>query len=202
VSRDKNKSTPENTFYEVSFISKPAVSPFGPYIPFPPVFRKGPEFRKFLLTKLINGERAAMHTPLFHNRIRTRKELLIDITEKCGLLSKKKSFISNVEESREVSIEKFLDARSSMISFPAQNIKVRIQRLNQKGEGNLIQLPNSKDELIQKAEKELNIQVAKLRMENNDNTEIKEIGTLKENDVILVTTAEEEENHFSFPSLS
>lgn len=31
---------------------------FGPTLPSPSIFRKGPEFKEFLLTKLINAENA------------------------------------------------------------------------------------------------------------------------------------------------
>src|SRR5690348_15194954 len=64
------------------------VDGLGPYLSCPATYKRGPELRKFLLTKLINGERAAMRTPQFHNRQRTRKDLLQDITQKCNTLSK------------------------------------------------------------------------------------------------------------------
>ncbi len=38
---------------------------FGPTLPSPAVFRKGPEFREFLLTKLINAETACYKAERF-----------------------------------------------------------------------------------------------------------------------------------------
>ena len=38
---------------------------FGPTLPSPSVFEKGPEFREFLLTKLINAEHACYKADRF-----------------------------------------------------------------------------------------------------------------------------------------
>ncbi|KAF0022813.1 hypothetical protein F2P81_024794 [Scophthalmus maximus] len=46
----------DNTTYKVSVTAREDVPPFGPPLPNPAVFKKGPEFREFLLTKLINAE--------------------------------------------------------------------------------------------------------------------------------------------------
>eukprot|EP01102_Stenamoeba_stenopodia_P007435 TRINITY_DN2080_c1_g2_i2.p1 TRINITY_DN2080_c1_g2~~TRINITY_DN2080_c1_g2_i2.p1 ORF type:complete len:388 (-),score=95.72 TRINITY_DN2080_c1_g2_i2:905-2068(-) len=48
-------------FYRVGVCSKDFPD-FGPALPDPPVFEKTPEFREFLLTKMVNGERAAYHS--------------------------------------------------------------------------------------------------------------------------------------------
>jgi len=70
------------TAYRIAFASKPGVHPFGPFLPQPAIFRKCNAFRDFLLTKLINSERAAMHAPDFKGLIRTRREYLSYISEK------------------------------------------------------------------------------------------------------------------------
>ncbi|KAM7413499.1 hypothetical protein PAMA_020741 [Pampus argenteus] len=55
----------ENTTYKVSVTAREDVPPFGPPLPNPAVFKKGPEFRDFLLTKLINAENACYKSDKF-----------------------------------------------------------------------------------------------------------------------------------------
>eukprot|EP01117_Protostelium_nocturnum_P017295 TRINITY_DN7021_c0_g3_i2.p1 TRINITY_DN7021_c0_g3~~TRINITY_DN7021_c0_g3_i2.p1 ORF type:complete len:869 (+),score=227.28 TRINITY_DN7021_c0_g3_i2:208-2814(+) len=74
-------STPEQTWYQIAFGSKPGVKAFGPFLPTPAIFQRSPEFRNFFMTKLINGERAAIHGPLFENRPRTRQVAMNDIIQ-------------------------------------------------------------------------------------------------------------------------
>ena len=70
---------------QVTIVAKDQVPNFGPYVPIPAVFKKvgrhevtcygwatkclflmqGPEFREFLLTKLINAELSACKAPEF-----------------------------------------------------------------------------------------------------------------------------------------
>jgi hypothetical protein len=67
--------------YRVAFASKLGVRPFGPFLSHPPIWQHGARFRDFLLTKLVNGERAAMFAPEFRGiALRTRGELLARIT--------------------------------------------------------------------------------------------------------------------------
>ncbi|POI18901.1 hypothetical protein CIB84_017355, partial [Bambusicola thoracicus] len=47
---------PQGPLYKVSVTARDDVPFFGPPLPDPAVFRKGPEFQEFLLTKLINAE--------------------------------------------------------------------------------------------------------------------------------------------------
>ncbi|CAG0899507.1 unnamed protein product [Cyprideis torosa] len=54
-----------NTRYKVSVTSRSDVPFFGPPLPSPAVFRKGPEFQEFLLTKIINAETAAYKAERF-----------------------------------------------------------------------------------------------------------------------------------------
>jgi hypothetical protein len=59
--------------YKIAVANKKGVQPYGPFIPQPNVFLKGSETRQFLLTKLINAERAALHAPSFKEKMaRTR----------------------------------------------------------------------------------------------------------------------------------
>ncbi|CAH3027853.1 unnamed protein product [Porites evermanni] len=80
-----------NTRYKVSVTAREDVPHFGPKLPNPAVFKKGPEFRKFLLTKLINAELAAYNSAKFTElRDRTRSSLLrglaSDLLEKNALI--------------------------------------------------------------------------------------------------------------------
>ncbi|NXR86533.1 RPGP2 protein, partial [Hypocryptadius cinnamomeus] len=55
----------DNTAYKVSVTAREDVPSFGPPLPSPPVFQKSPEFREFLLTKLINAENACCKSDKF-----------------------------------------------------------------------------------------------------------------------------------------
>nr|XP_055052724.1 rap1 GTPase-activating protein 2a isoform X2 [Misgurnus anguillicaudatus] len=67
----------DHTTYRVSVTAREDVPPFGPPLPNPPVFKKGPEFREFLLTKLINAENACCKSDKFAKlEERTRAALL------------------------------------------------------------------------------------------------------------------------------
>lgn len=71
----------ERRRYRVAFASKLGVRPFGPFLSSPAVWDHGSRFRDFLLTKLVNSERAAMFAPEFRGiALRTRGELLARIT--------------------------------------------------------------------------------------------------------------------------
>ncbi|XP_073790313.1 rap1 GTPase-activating protein 2b isoform X4 [Danio rerio] len=72
----ENSGTDEAT-YKVSVTAREDVPQFGPPLPNPPIFKKGPEFREFLLTKLINAELACYRSNRFAKlEERTRTELL------------------------------------------------------------------------------------------------------------------------------
>ncbi|TNM84753.1 hypothetical protein fugu_008931 [Takifugu bimaculatus] len=55
----------DSTSYKVSVTAREDVPLFGPPLPNPAVFRKGREFREFLLTKLINAELASYKSDRF-----------------------------------------------------------------------------------------------------------------------------------------
>ncbi|XP_016158849.1 PREDICTED: rap1 GTPase-activating protein 1 [Ficedula albicollis] len=68
---------PQGTLYKVSVTARDDVPFFGPPLPDPAVFRKGPEFQEFLLTKLINAEYACYRAEKFAKlEERTRAALL------------------------------------------------------------------------------------------------------------------------------
>jgi len=79
----ETQSTPEATYYRIGFASKYGVPPFGPIIPYPPIFKKDEQFKEFLLTKLINAECASLEAPSFGQKLRrTRTVLLNEIARK------------------------------------------------------------------------------------------------------------------------
>lgn len=51
--------------YKVSVTARDDVPFFGPTLPSPAVFKKGPDFKDFLLTKLINAENACYKAEKF-----------------------------------------------------------------------------------------------------------------------------------------
>lgn len=71
-----------NARYKVSVTARDDVPFFGPTLPNPAVFRKGVEFKEFLLTKLINAENACYKADKFAKlELRTRSSLLQNLVE-------------------------------------------------------------------------------------------------------------------------
>ncbi|KAK7880221.1 hypothetical protein WMY93_033104, partial [Mugilogobius chulae] len=64
--------------YKVSVTAREDVPEFGPALPRPPVFKQGPDFTEFLLTKLINAEKACYKSQRFE---RTRSALLVSLLD-------------------------------------------------------------------------------------------------------------------------
>jgi len=78
----KEVSESGKTMYRLATTSKTGVSVHKPPLPEPPVFEKGPFFRDFFFTKLINAERACYSAPGFSSAIeRTRADLMETIVE-------------------------------------------------------------------------------------------------------------------------
>ncbi|XP_042199548.1 rap1 GTPase-activating protein 1 isoform X8 [Callorhinchus milii] len=75
-------SCSDNTLYKVSVTARDDVPFFGPPLPDPAIFQKGPEFQEFLLTKLINAEYACYKAEKFAKlEERTRSALLETLYE-------------------------------------------------------------------------------------------------------------------------
>ncbi|XP_023697282.1 rap1 GTPase-activating protein 1-like isoform X7 [Paramormyrops kingsleyae] len=78
----------DNVLYKVSVTARDDVPFFGPALPDPAVFRKGPEFHEFLLTKLINAEYACYKAEKFAKlEERTRTALLETLYEEVHINS-------------------------------------------------------------------------------------------------------------------
>ncbi|CAM1314793.1 Uncharacterised protein g6651 [Pycnogonum litorale] len=68
------------TRYEISVVSRDEVGAYKPFLHHQSMFKKGPMFREWLLTKIINGERASYSAPKFARmQDRTRSQMLEDI---------------------------------------------------------------------------------------------------------------------------
>ncbi|XP_050298130.1 rap1 GTPase-activating protein 1 isoform X2 [Anthonomus grandis grandis] len=71
-----------NTRYKISVTARDDVPFFGPTLPTPAIFKHSPEFKEFLLTKLINAENACYKAEKFAKlELRTRTSLLQSLTD-------------------------------------------------------------------------------------------------------------------------
>uniref|UniRef100_A0A8C1LXV9 RAP1 GTPase activating protein n=1 Tax=Cyprinus carpio TaxID=7962 RepID=A0A8C1LXV9_CYPCA len=78
----------DNVLYKVSVTARDDVPFFGPPLPSLAIFKKGPEFREFLLTKLINAEYACYKAEKFAKlEERTRSALLETLYEELHINS-------------------------------------------------------------------------------------------------------------------
>ncbi|XP_053287599.1 rap1 GTPase-activating protein 1 isoform X3 [Pleuronectes platessa] len=78
----------DNVTYKVSVTARDDVPFFGPALPDPAIFKKGPEFREFLFTKLINAEYACYKAEKFAKlEERTRTALLETLYEELHINS-------------------------------------------------------------------------------------------------------------------
>ncbi|CAG0886584.1 unnamed protein product [Darwinula stevensoni] len=67
---------------KVSVVSRDEVGAYKPYLLHQSIFSKGPMFREWLLTKIVNGERASYSAPKFARmQERTRSQMLEDIVQ-------------------------------------------------------------------------------------------------------------------------
>ncbi|XP_030384658.1 rap1 GTPase-activating protein 1 isoform X2 [Scaptodrosophila lebanonensis] len=83
-----------HTRYKVSVTARDDVPFFGPTLPSPAVFRKGQEFKEFLLTKLINAENACYKAEKFAKlELRTRTSLLQNLCDE--LKEKTRDFLGS-----------------------------------------------------------------------------------------------------------
>ncbi|CAF92942.1 unnamed protein product, partial [Tetraodon nigroviridis] len=91
----------DSTTYKVSVTAREDVPPFGPPLPNPAVFRKGLEFREFLLTKLINAELASYKSERFSRlEERTRAALLDSLHDELQRRSQSMLGLTSEEEGR------------------------------------------------------------------------------------------------------
>ncbi|XP_062872186.1 rap1 GTPase-activating protein 1 isoform X1 [Trichomycterus rosablanca] len=92
----------ENVLYKVSVTARDDVPFFGPALPDPAVFRKGPELHEFLYTKMINAEYACYKAEKFARlEERTRGALLETLYEELHANSQAMMGIGGDEEKLE-----------------------------------------------------------------------------------------------------
>eukprot|EP00029_Vermamoeba_vermiformis_P005396 TRINITY_DN1863_c0_g1_i1.p1 TRINITY_DN1863_c0_g1~~TRINITY_DN1863_c0_g1_i1.p1 ORF type:complete len:831 (+),score=166.30 TRINITY_DN1863_c0_g1_i1:168-2660(+) len=112
------------TKYKLVIVNKVGTVPSFPELPFPPVFEKTDAFRQFLLTKLINAERAAMQSPEFKGKMmRTRKEELSNIVAKSREMKDKKE---------QPSLDTILGGVKDLISKATKNVNDKIEKRDSK----------------------------------------------------------------------
>uniref|UniRef100_A0A7N5K215 RAP1 GTPase activating protein n=1 Tax=Ailuropoda melanoleuca TaxID=9646 RepID=A0A7N5K215_AILME len=93
---------PDGPLYKVSVTARDDVPFFGPPLPDPAVFRKGPEFQEFLLTKLINAEYACYKAEKFAKlEERTRAALLETLYEELHIHSQSMMGLGSDEDKME-----------------------------------------------------------------------------------------------------
>ncbi|XP_053776087.1 rap1 GTPase-activating protein 1 isoform X2 [Desmodus rotundus] len=93
---------PNGPLYKVSVTARDDVPFFGPPLPDPAVFRKGPEFQEFLLTKLINAEYACYKAEKFAKlEERTRAALLETLYEELHIHSQSMMGLGGDEDKME-----------------------------------------------------------------------------------------------------
>lgn len=65
--------------YMLAFASREGVPPFGPPLPKPAIFpAEGTYFRDFLLAKLLNGERASLHSPHIISKMYRSRQMFLE----------------------------------------------------------------------------------------------------------------------------
>lgn len=72
----------ENSKYKVAVTHKNGVPDFGPPLPSPSIFSKDEVFRDFLLSKIVNAERATLNGLLFKQKRRYARRTLLEIMVK------------------------------------------------------------------------------------------------------------------------
>jgi RAP1 GTPase activating protein 1 len=110
-------SNSEVTSYRVSVTSRSDVPYFGPSLPTPAIFKKGPEFKEFLLTKLINAENACYKAERFSTlERRTRSCLLSNLTEQLCQLTAEYLNSQVLQTNPKMVQEKDLSSQSSLLN--------------------------------------------------------------------------------------
>ncbi|ETE60593.1 Rap1 GTPase-activating protein 1, partial [Ophiophagus hannah] len=89
------------TLYKVSVTARDDVPFFGPPLPNPAVFKKGTDFREFLLAKLINAEYSCYHAEKFAKlEDRTRSALLESLYEELQIRSRSMMGLASGDEDK------------------------------------------------------------------------------------------------------
>merc|ERR1712106_281153 len=86
----------DEEMYRVAVMARSDVPNFGPSLPSPPVFKRGPEFREWILNKLINAEISSHKADKFKQlKQRTQEALLTNLVG--DLLEKTEKFLGSLD---------------------------------------------------------------------------------------------------------
>merc|ERR1711892_574362 len=86
----------DDQMYRVAVTARSDVPNFGPSLPSPPVFKRGPEFREWILNKLINAEISSYKADKFKQlKQRTQEALLTNLVG--DLLEKTEKFLGSLD---------------------------------------------------------------------------------------------------------
>ena len=86
----------DDEMYRVSVTARSDVPYFGPSLPSPPFFKRGPEFREWILNKLINAEMSSYKADKFKQlKQRTQEALLTNLVG--DLLEKTEKFLGSLD---------------------------------------------------------------------------------------------------------
>ncbi|XP_052449397.1 rap1 GTPase-activating protein 1-like isoform X4 [Carassius gibelio] len=124
----------DNVLYKVSVTARDDVPFFGPPLPNPAIFKKGPEFHEFLLTKLINAEYACYKAEKFAKlEERTRSALLETLYEELHINSQAMMGLGGEEDKLEngggggggffESFKRVIRSRSQSLDTMGHNIR-------------------------------------------------------------------------------
>ncbi|XP_059383766.1 rap1 GTPase-activating protein 1-like isoform X5 [Carassius carassius] len=124
----------DNVMYKVSVTARDDVPFFGPPLPNPAIFKKGPEFHEFLLTKLINAEYACYKAEKFAKlEERTRSALLETLYEELHINSQAMMGLGGEEDKLEngggggggffESFKRVIRSRSQSLDTMGHNIR-------------------------------------------------------------------------------
>lgn len=116
VQKDKHHDKTK-TKYRMAAVYKPGVPWFPPPIPNPPLFEKNEQFRRFLLTKLINAEKATVKmAPEFRHKLRnTRSEYLKAFIEKNSTVPRENPETFLTQRSDEMTKSSHTSSNASLI---------------------------------------------------------------------------------------
>lgn len=184
-----------NVRYKITVTARDGVNFFGPTLPNPPVFRKGPELREFLLTKLLNAENACYKAQKFAKlELRTRTALLTNLVEDlhkktCEFLHLSSSFFSGLSQSEH-------KAETQQASAPAgggarfiDTVRKALSsaRRNQQEQAATAQAPGNSKKTVGSAWSHTyassdSTPASTLRLSNRNSTNSNNVGTLKTSD--------------------
>eukprot|EP01091_Cochliopodium_minus_P017475 TRINITY_DN6862_c0_g1_i1.p1 TRINITY_DN6862_c0_g1~~TRINITY_DN6862_c0_g1_i1.p1 ORF type:complete len:779 (+),score=198.64 TRINITY_DN6862_c0_g1_i1:64-2337(+) len=121
------------THYRVEVLQRNKKKDTPPYLPKPPIFKEGPHFTKFILSKIINSERISISSSRnLYNNLKTRKlEFLKQVLNTSNLIEPITPRSSSAEE-KNFFISPFMHAlETSKILDNDKNDEVNVEHIKQ-----------------------------------------------------------------------